>query len=376
MAYDLSQTPTTGIRVQACGDCHLMNFGTFASPERSLIFDINDFDETLPAPWEWDIKRLATSFVVAARHIGLPDREAAETCVRTYREKMRHFSQMRALEVWYARVDLDSLIAQAPSAAERRRREESAAKARSRTGTNLLPKLTQVVAGQRRIVEHPPFLFHPPHGDHFEEEMRALLELYRTSLQEDRQQIFDRYRLVDVAMKVVGVGSVGTRCAVALFEAQAEDALILQYKEARASVLEPYAGKSEHSNQGQRVVVGQRLMQSASDIFLGWSRAEETGTDFYFRQLRDMKTSITIEKQSARSLCDHAANCGWALARAHAKGSGEAARISGYLGKSALFDKALVQFAVAYADQTERDYEALVEAFRQGRIAADAEQAR
>jgi uncharacterized protein (DUF2252 family) len=372
MACDLAPTPATGIRVQACGDCHLMNFGVFASPERNLIFDINDFDETLPAPWEWDLKRLATSVYVAGRDINISEAEcitAVQTCARSYRERMRSYSEMRALEVWYARIDVDTLINLASSPDERKRRQQAAEKARTRTGQALVQKLTTQVDGTRRILDNPPLIYHLPQHDKFLAKITEYFRLYRASLQEDRRYLLDHYRLVDVAVKVVGVGSVGTRCAVALMEAGPDDYLVLQFKEARASVLEPYAGRSAYGNHGQRVVCGQRLMQSASDMFLGWSGGTRLGIDFYLRQLRDMKASVEIGAVSADELIDYAEYCGWALARAHAK-SGDAALISGYLGQNDSFDQAMARFAAAYAAQVERDHAAMVKAVKDGRLEA------
>jgi uncharacterized protein (DUF2252 family) len=370
MAYDLAATPATGIRVQACGDCHLMNFGFFATPERNLVFDINDFDETLPAPWEWDIKRLAVSFAVAGRDQGLSDddsRAVAADCARSYREHLREYSHLSPLEVWYDRLDLQTLIATAPDAATKKFREQLAGKARQRITENLFPKIAGIVGGRHRFVEQPPVLFHVPEAD-VEERFREGLEDYRLTLSDERRTLLDRYCLDDFAVKVVGIGSVGTRCLVALLFSEENHPLILQIKEARPSVLEPYAGKSQYDNQGQRVVIGQRLMQSSSDIFLGWVRGR-TGIDFYVRQLRDMKISVPLEGLTAPRLTRYAEFCGWTLARAHAK-AGDASTISGYLGKSDAFDQALGAFAIAYADQNEQDYTKLVEAERAGRVEA------
>jgi uncharacterized protein (DUF2252 family) len=375
MAHDLAGTPTTGLRVQACGDCHLMNFGGFASPERTLLFDINDFDETLPAPWEWDLKRLATSVAVACRHLNGSAgdcREAVLAGVRSYRERLREYARMKVLDVWYARIPFKTLVHLSRTAAERKLWEQGARVARARTAVHVIPKLVATVREHRRIVDNPPCIYHPGQVEAFEAEMRALFKRYRASLPDSVRFLFDRYRFVDAAVKVVGVGSVGTRCAVAYFEAGPDDPLLLQVKEAQQSVLEPYAGKSAFQNQGQRVVNGQRLMQSASDIFLGWSRDEERGFDFYVRQLRDMKGSVALEAMTPPDLADYAEYCGWALARAHAK-SGDAARISGYLGKSDAFDRAVVGFATAYANQTERDHATLVAAVRSGRVHAEVE---
>jgi len=297
MAYDLSSTPTTGLRVQACGDCHLLNFGLFATPERNLIFDINDFDETLPAPWEWDIKRLAASFAVAGRDERFSDEDAqavAVECVRAYREKLREYSKMNPLEIWYDRLDADTLIAMAPDEKIRRKREQIREKAQQRIGEQLLPKIAGVVGGRHRLLDQPPILFHVS-GEEHEKRVHDGLEAYRQSLSDERRVLFDRYRLEDFAMKVVGIGSVGTRCSVGLFFSEENHPLLLQFKEACPSVLEPYAGKSRYDNHAQRVVMGQRLIQSSSDIFLGWARVSDTGRDFFVRQLRDMKMSPLVE---------------------------------------------------------------------------------
>ena len=370
MAHDLVTTPSTGIRVQACGDCHLLNFGFFATPERNLVFDLNDFDESLPAPWEWDIKRLAASFVVAGRDNRLDNgesRDAAVACVRAYRENLREYSKMNPLEVWYSRLDVQTLIDTAPDDKTRKMRQHFADKAHERVGESVFPKLATQVAGLPRIVDQPPIIYHVADPE-FMDKIREGLEDYRATLSDERRVLLDRYHLVDAAMKVVGIGSVGTRCFIGLFFSEENHPLILQFKESCRSVLEPYAGKSQYENQGQRVVMGQRLMQSSSDIFLGWARGRE-GRDFFVRQLRDMKMAIPIEKVSAPQLQRYAGVCGQVLARAHAK-SGDAATITGYLGKSDAFDEALGDFALAYADQTEKDHAVLVEAVNSGRVEA------
>jgi uncharacterized protein (DUF2252 family) len=370
MAYDLATTPTTGIRVQACGDCHLLNFGLYATPERNLVFDLNDFDETLPAPWEWDLKRLAVSFAVAARDNRLSDaraREAVQECVCSYREHLREYSRMSPLEVWYARLDMDTIIAMAPDEKAKKNRQQIAEKARRRVVENLFPKIVGEVAGRRRLVDQPPVLFHIAEED-FEERVREGVADYRRSLSDERRVLLDRYRLEDCAMKVVGIGSVGTRCFIGLFFDGENHPLMLQFKEACRSVLEPYAGRSHYDNQGERIVMGQRLMQSSSDIFLGWTRGRR-GYDFFVRQLRDMKMSFPVEGCTAAQLNRYAEVCGWTLARAHAK-AGDATIISGYLGKNDTFDQALAKFSLAYADQTVRDHAALVEAVRSGRLEA------
>ena len=370
MAYDLATLPNTGLRVQACGDCHLLNFGLFATPERNLVFDMNDFDETLPAPWEWDVKRLGTSFAVAARDNKCSDKEARDVaveCVRAYREHLRACSKKSPLEVWYERLDMQTLIEMAPSAETRKRREEMAAKARQRIGEYLLPKITTADGGRRHLADQPPVMFHVTEKG-AEELFREGVEDYRLSLPDDRRVLFERYRLEDFVVKVVGIGSVGTRCMVGLFVSAEGHPLLLQVKEACPSVLAPYAGKSVYENQGQRIVVGQRLMQSSSDIFLGWAHGRR-GRHFFVRQLRDMKFSIPVEGASALQLKRSAGICGGVLARAHAR-SGDAAKISGYLGKTDTFDQAIGDFALAYADQTVRDHAALVTAVKTGRVKA------
>lgn len=370
MAYDLATTPKTDIIVQACGDCHLLNFGFFGTPERNLVFDINDFDETLPAPWEWDLKRLVVSFVIAGRDSDLSDQEskaAAIDCARSYREHLREYSRLSPLEVWYTRIGAEQAIEMAPDEKTRKIREQIMAKARERIIEHLYPKIVTQSGGRNRFVDQPPILYHVNEPD-WETLVREGLEDYRQSLPEERRVLFDRYQLEDFALKVVGIGSVGTRCYIALLFSEDNHPLILQVKEACPSVLEPYTAKSQYENQGQRVVTGQRLMQSSSDIFLGWTQGRR-GKDFYLRQLRDMKFSLPIEGVSAVQLQRYAEFCGWTLARAHAK-SGDAATISGYLGKGDQFDLALGEFAIAYADQTERDHAALVEAVKTGRVEA------
>ena len=370
MAYDLATTPKTDIIVQACGDCHLLNFGFFATPERNLVFDINDFDETLPAPWEWDLKRLVVSFVIAGRDSDLSDQEskaAAIDCARSYREHLREYSRLSPLEVWYTRIGAEQAIEMAPDEKTRKLREQMMAKARERIIEHLYPKIVTQTGGRNRFVDQPPILYHVNEPD-WETLVREGLEDYRQSLPEERRVLFDRYQLEDFALKVVGIGSVGTRCYIALLFSEDNHPLILQVKEACPSVLEPYTAKSQYENQGQRVVTGQRLMQSSSDIFLGWTRGRR-GNNFYLRQLRDMKFSLPIEGVSAVQLQRYAEFCGWTLARAHAK-SGDAATISGYLGKGDQFDLALGEFAIAYADQTERDHAALVDAVKTGRVEA------
>ncbi|WP_411870899.1 DUF2252 domain-containing protein [Vulcanococcus limneticus] len=375
MASDLATTATTNVQVQACGDCHVLNFGLFATPERNLVFDLNDFDETHPAPFEWDLKRLTASLVVAARDSRMTDQEAEAAvlaCVHSYRTKLREYSHLSPLDVWYERLDARDLIAMAPDEKSRKFREKLALKARKRVIDHLFPKIVSQVGGTHRFVDMPPVLFHVDDPD-LDQRVKAALEDYRQSLSHERQVLFDRYRLEDVAIKVVGIGSVATRCWVALFFSEDNHPMILQIKEARRSVLEPFTQPSAYDNQGQRVVVGQRLMQSSSDIMLGWVRSIN-GVDLFIRQLRDMKLSVPLEGLTAIQLERYADVCAWTLARAHAK-SGDAAMISGYLGKSDTFDRALADFAGAYADQTERDHRCLVEAVQSGRLEALVEEA-
>jgi uncharacterized protein (DUF2252 family) len=376
MAADLAQTmPTTGLRVQACGDCHLLNFGGFATPERNIIFDINDFDETLPGPWEWDIKRLAASIALAARANGLSDsqgRDCAVNCARKYREHMREFSRMDPLGTWYVETTASDFIESLPKAMRKRVRkriDKTAGRSRSEFD---FPKLAGSVGGQVRIKDQPPLIFHPgttraPEAD---VKLEQLFDAYRESLSEDHRVLLDRYRLADVAIKVVGVGSVGRRCWIALMMSEGNRPLFLQFKEAVSSVFEPYAGKSTHGHHGQRVVIGQRLMQPASDIFLGWTTAPN-GRHFYVRQLHDAKIKPMVETFDAEMLDVYAQACGWVLARAHAKASEISASISGYLGSSNdAFDQAMGKFALAYADLAERDHAALKAAVRRGEVVA------
>ena len=368
MAHDLAKTPASGITVQACGDCHLLNFGFFGSPERNLIFDITDFDETLPAPWEWDLKRLAVSFAVAARDNDHADpTHAAIRCARAYREGLREFSKKSPLETLYTRLDGQTLIDMATDARGRKRHAKYVDKARQRLGEQIVPRITDVVGGRHRLIDQPPLIYHSSDPLH-DTDVAMALEAYRLSLPDELHGMLDRYRLEDTAIKVVGIGSVGTRTYIGLFFSRDNHPLLLQFKEARPSVLEPYAGKSRYENQGQRVVMGQRLMQACSDIFLGWTRSR-LGRDYFGRQLRDMKFSLPVDGYGVRELKHYAKVCGWVLARAHAK-SGDAAMIGGYLGKSDQFDLAIGAFAAAYADQNERDHAALVAAVHAGRVAA------
>jgi uncharacterized protein (DUF2252 family) len=375
MATDLSRTPVSGVNVQSCGDAHLCNFGGFATPERRIIFSINDLDETLPAPWEWDVKRLAASFVVASRDKRLGDsvgKDLVMTCVRTYRESMAEFSQMKTLELWYRALTADELLETMDASLRKRalkRIEKEQAKSR---GEELFPKLVEHKGAMPIIRDQLPTIFHAegqPPGKIQRVVLDALTN-YRQTLSHSSRSLLDRYQLRDAAIKVVGVGSVGTACWVFLFMAGEGDPLFLQIKEARASVLEPFAGKSRFENHGERVVNGYRLMQPASDVFLGWARGPER--DYFVRQLRDIKIGIMVEILSRSEMELYAAWCGRALALAHAR-SGRSAILSGYMGKSDVFDAAMASFAVLYANQNEKDHAALATAVRSGKVKAEFE---
>ena len=370
MAADLASTPSSGLRVQACGDAHLANFGLYATPERNLVFDLNDFDETLPAPFEWDVKRLATSVAVCARNNGISASRSAtatQAAVASYRDWIRSLATKRHFEVWYARLDVEPITA-ALKGKHAKRFRKGIAKARSRTSMHALNKLTELVDGEPRIMDDPPLIVHRDLPG-LEERIRDGFEAYLATVPEARRPLLRRYRVVDGARKVVGVGSVGTNCSIALLLGDRDDdPLFLQVKEASASVLEPYAGAAPHSHQGERVVHGQRLMQAASDICLGWVTIID-GRDAYVRQLRDMKGSADLESMGAKRLTRYAAICGATLARAHAR-SGDAVAIGSYLGKGEVFDRAVTEFALSYAEQTEHDHAALAEAIRSGRLEA------
>jgi uncharacterized protein (DUF2252 family) len=380
MAADLASSGTSGIHVQACGDCHLLNFGGFATPERNIVFDINDFDETLPAPWEWDVKRLAASFVLAARSNGLSDsagRNAAVAAARSYRKRLRDVAEMSPLEAWYAKIGEDDFFGLIDDPEVKKRAKHRVQKAKDDRANDVdYPKLAEMVGGQIQIKDQPPLIFHP---DFFRDESsKAVLERaladYRETLPEDRRALLDRYRLVDVAIKVVGIGSVGRYCSIGLFMSASNQPLFLQFKQAVPSVLEPYAGKSQYPHGGQRVVQGQRLMQSSSDIFLGWVTGK-AGRELYVRQLRDAKIKPLVETFDAPMLSTYAKACGWALARAHGRAS-HSWLITGYLGTSDTFDEAIGDFAIAYAGQAERDHAALKTAVRAGRIQVHVEEDR
>jgi uncharacterized protein (DUF2252 family) len=357
--------------VQASGDAHITNFGIFATPERRLIFDLNDFDETLPAPFEWDVKRLATSIVIAGRENGFSvedNRDATATAVRKYRETMREFSGESTLDCWYESLDVHGLLDELEKK-QRKRAQKRLKKIGRRTSLGSLDKLTEVIDGERRIKEKPHLVERIPR-DRIDEGLLAAFEGYRRSLPDDRRVLAKRFDFVDMAFKVVGVGSVGTRAWIMYMEGQGpgDDPLFLQFKEAGRSVLEPYSARSHYQHQGHRVVAGQRIMQAASDIFLGWTTGED-GTDYYVRQLRDWKGSPEPEDWDEEQLGRFTKACGWTLARAHAR-SQDPALISGYLGGKDNFDEAIVRFAEAYADQNERDYERLLAAIDSGEIEA------
>lgn len=369
MAADLAGTPKSGLCVQACGDCHVSNFGGFGSPERHLVFDINDFDETLHAPWEWDVKRLATSIVLAARQNGDGEHrceKAARMAVESYRRHMIEYANMRALEVWYSQIEAEALIARAKTRSSKQYWQQIEEKAKLQTAEHVFPRMTNVVNGQPRIIDNPPLIYHPRQRIKLAKRVREMFRRYRLTLPEERRVIIDRYHIVDIARKVVGVGSVGTRCAIVLLMADQGDPLFLQFKEALPSVLEPFAGESRYACQGERVVTGQRMLQSASDIFLGWTR-DDQGHDYYFRQLRDMKMTVNVVDMPREDWIEYVNLCGWALARAHAR-TGDAAQLAGYLGERDVFDEAIAKFALAYADQTEKDHRIFVRALRNGRL--------
>jgi uncharacterized protein (DUF2252 family) len=369
MASDLSSTPVTGIEVHACGDAHLLNFGLFGSPERTLLFDVNDFDETLFAPWEWDVKRLATSAMVAARQNGFDEATAAEITragVRSYRERMAVFAQMTSLDVFYSRVEAEKALLLSKTASPGARKQLD--KAKTNTSARVISKLTLTSAeGVTRIVDQPPILAHSQELQS-EELIRAFFETYRATVRNDVQFLLRNFRLVDVARKAVGVGSVGTRCYIALLLDHNDAPLFLQIKEAERSVLEPHWKRTQVERQGQRVVEGQRIMQAASDVFLGWA-SDRAGHDYYVRQFKDMKGAVEVSLLASAPLREYLELCGWTLARAHAQ-SGAAREISEYLGNGEQFDAAITAFARSYADQNNLDHQGLVDAVKAGQIAA------
>ncbi len=373
-ARDVGESFVTKVRVQTCGDAHLLNFGAFATPERNIVFDLNDFDETIPGPWEWDVKRLAASFVLAGRNNGVKPRhaeQAAEAVARGYRLKMLEYSKMSILDIWYDRFDWSAVTQNTSDPHLQKRIRDKTEKAIKRTiKSYYFPKMVEERDGGYHIKDSPPAVYHlkGAEADTFREQTLKAFELYKQSLQDDRQRLFDRYKLADVAIKVVGIGSVGTTCAVALMLAPDAEPLMLQLKEARHSVLEPYAGHSEFENHGQRVVAGQRIIQSASDIFLGWTKFDD-GKHYYIRQLRDTKVKLEPDLWDGPRLVESAEVMGAVLARAHAR-SGDAAVLSGYMGEETTFDEAIGRFSVLYADQAEKDYEIFSDAVRTGRIDA------
>jgi uncharacterized protein (DUF2252 family) len=391
MVADLDTTATSGLRTQLCGDAHLSNFGAYASPERRLVFDINDFDETLPGPFEWDVKRLAASFVVAGRNNGFTAKQCRTVTlagVEAYRTAMRTFASQPILDVWYAHLAIEDALADYKASLDARRLKRSKAdlkaakaslaKAHTRDSLQAVSKLTTMTNGRRRIVSNPPLVVPLDEITGFDNDMllerlHSLVDTYHGTLQSDRRRLFEHFTLTDMAHKVVGVGSVGTRAWILLFESGLEaGVLLLQAKQAQPSVLADYAGPSEYTNHGERVVSGQHLMQASSDIFLGWLRAEPTGgrdEDYYVRQLRDWKSSPVIEEMQPRSMAVYARLCGWTLARAHAR-AGDRIAIAGYLGSSSKFDNAVADFAETYADQNERDHAALAAAVDEGRVEA------
>jgi uncharacterized protein (DUF2252 family) len=388
MAADLAEEPRTGLEVQLCGDAHLSNFGAFAAPDRRLVFSINDFDETLPGPFEWDVKRLVASFAVAGRERAFPvdRRRAIELAAsQSYREAMQSFASMGTLDLWYTRLDVDEMLRRwgaTAGASDLRNFRRARKKAASKDGLRAMAKLTRVVDGRPQFVNDPPIvvrlddLFGPEEAARFAGQVGRLLRSYTSTLSTDRRRLVERFRFADIARKVVGVGSVGTRAWVVLMLGRDDDdPLLLQFKEAQPSVLEPYLGASGNGNHGRRVVDGQRLMQAASDVLLGWQRTtgvDGVSRDFYVRQLWDRKGSATIELMTPRAMRLYASACGWTLARAHAR-SGDAVAIAAYLGSSATFDRTMAEFAEAYADQNEQDHAALESAIASGRVSATAD---
>ncbi len=383
MAADLADTPTSGLRVQLCGDAHLSNFGAFASPERNLVFDVNDFDETLPGPFEWDVKRLAASLAVAGRDNGFPAkdrRKAVLAAAESYRTAMSEFAEQALMDVWYAHLDIEQAIGTFRAQMKKKRFKAARgllAKAHTADSTKALRKLTIVADGRHRIISDPPMIapieevYGDIEADVIYDEIRTVLSKYGRTLQSDRRHLLEQLTLVQVARKVVGVGSVGTRAWIVLMDAGDEDEpLFLQAKEAQPSVLAEYCGRSQYRNEGERVVAGQHLMQAESDIFLGWTRAtgpDGIDRDFYVRQLKDWKFSAPIEQMVPGGMTVYAGLCGWTLARAHAR-SGDRIALAAYLGGSAAFDNAIADFAETYADQNERDYAAFKAAVKDGQV--------
>jgi uncharacterized protein (DUF2252 family) len=379
MAYDLAHTPSSGLITQLCGDCHISNFGLFASPERDLVFDLNDFDETLPGPFEWDVKRTVASIVVAARQANVSDKQAQKAvrlALQIYREKMAEFAQRHYLDTWYSRVEANVWLGMVKKE-NRKAAASQLARVQEKDRLQAFKKLTEVVDGKRRIIHNPPLIYRFDEVDKSEVDLRQwvreMFTAYYESLEDSRKHLLSRYRLVDVAHKVVGVGSVGMRCFISLWMGNGEgDPLFLQIKQAQPSLLEPYLGPSGYDYPGQRVVTGQRLMQATSDIFLGYTHSN--GHDYFVRQLLDMKGSVNLEAIPATYLQRYAGLCGAVLARAHAR-AGDPAQIAGYLGQSDRFDQALTQFALRYADQNEADYAQFQQAVKEGRLPVDGSEA-
>jgi uncharacterized protein (DUF2252 family) len=379
MASDLASTLTSGLTAQLCGDAHLANFGTFASPDRRQLFDVNDFDETLPGPWEWDLKRLAASFVLAGRANGFGKKQiraVTERSVSGYRKAMAKYASDRTLDIWYSQASLEKILDATPTKKDRKDISRQAKKARSKGSLRALSKLAEQVDGKFRIKSHPPLLLplrdlgDSADPDVLREQVETSVASYRETLVDNRRVLFDRFELIDIALKVVGVGSVGTRCMVVLFQGRDQgDPLFLQVKEATRSVLEDHLPKSRYSKYGKRVVAGQRLMQASSDIFLGWDTVAEVNQHFYWRQFHNMKGSAEVEAMNPDRMGRYAALCGVTLAHAHAR-SGDPIGIAGYLGNSNTFDRAVAEFAFSYADQNDRDYEAFTDAIKSGRIEA------
>jgi uncharacterized protein (DUF2252 family) len=374
MAMDLARTPRTGLTVQACGDAHVSNFGEFATPERNVVFDVNDFDETLPGPWEWDVKRLAASLALVGRERGFSAKSCdgvVATAVREYREQMAGYADLRMRDLWYARIEIDEVIGHFPPK-YRQLVERDVAKARRKTSRRAVAKLTEVLDGKLRFVEDPPLVVRLENTEHDMDEVIGLIGAYVMSLSEDRRHLFERYRVVDVARKVVGVGSVGTRCWIGLFEGPDHpdgELLMLQVKEAQASVLERYLEPSTLSHHGLRVVAGQRITQAASDLFLGWSEGPVSGRHYYVRQLWDVKGAGDPARMNRTNLTHYGALCGWALARAHAR-TGDAVAISAYLGSGSAIDRAITRFATRYAEQAIADHAAVARAVHEAGITA------
>lgn len=371
MASDLAQTPNTGIHLQLCGDCHLMNFGGFATPERKLVFDINDFDETFPGPWEWDLKRLAASFAIAGRWRKFSDntcKEFAWHVVDSYKRHMLEYSKLSALQIWYAHIDLAELIERGEDEELKSFQQKRIKKAAEYTAHEKeFAKMTYNEGSKAQIKDDPPLIYHPTgkEGEHILKEAQIVHERYINSLSDDKKVLLNRYSLHDVAIKVVGVGSVGTICGISLLMSATGEPIFLQFKEARKSVLEPYVKvENKYNHQGERIVMGQKLMQSASDMFLGWTD-DSDNKFFYIRQLRDAKVKPIIEIMKRKNMIDYAKACGWALARAHAR-TGDASLLSGYMGNSDEFANAISRFSIAYTEQNEADYNKMLEAIKKG----------